>query len=524
MRLPAWLRPLLVLLAAVALTPSAAVAHGKLASAAPAKDARLRAVPTELRLSFTEATELAFTRIELFGPDSQPVALGPVAFADGDAHRVVVAAIHGALAEGSYTVAWQMTGDDGHPVRERYSFMIMPEASGLPAPAAVAPAGPGARAPLPGEAAAAVTAPGQAPLPAAHHAPAALPGSASFDAGSPLYVAVRWLTFMALVAALGAVAFHFLVLGTLRRAREPGWPMHARMSARAALLAAWAAALLGLAAILRLLAQSYALQGAASAFDPAFVATMLGRTTWGWGWMLQAAGAAIAVAGFLAARRGRRAGWAVAALAMAAQVFTPALSGHAVAVPRLAPLAVLADGLHVIGAGGWLGSLLFVVAVGIPVARGLPEGERGRGVADLVNAFSPTALVFAGIVAATGVFSAWLHLGAVSALWQSEYGRALLLKLGVLAVVMATAAYNWLRVRPALGKSDGSARIRRSATAELAIGVVVLLVTAVLVATPPPADATVAGVTATRGPEGTTAPQASRPAIGGRHRAPGVTR
>lgn len=224
---------------------------------------------------------------------------------------------------------------------------------------------------------------------------------------------------------------------------------------------------------------------------------MLSRTTWGWGWVLQAVGSIVAVTGFLAARGGRRAGWAVATLGMAALAFTPALSGHAAAVSRLTPLAVLADGLHVIGAGGWLGSLLFVIAVGIPAARRLPEGARGRAVVDLVNAFSPTALVVAAIAAATGVFSAWLHLDAVSALWRSEYGRTLLLKLVVLSGVVATAAYNWRRVRPALGNAEGADRIQRSATLELAGGALVLAVTAVLVATPPSVDATVADTAST---------------------------
>lgn len=74
------------------------------------------------------------------------------------------------------------------------------------------------------------------------------------------------------------------------------------------------------------------------------------------------------------------------------------------------------------------------------------------------------------------------------ALWQSRYGRTLLLKLAVLAGVAATGFYNWRRVRPALGDELGTARLRRSSAIELPIGLAVLLVTAVLVATPPPGD------------------------------------
>ena len=96
-------------------------------------------------------------------------------------------------------------------------------------------------------------------------------------------------------------------------------------------------------------------------------------------------------------------------------------------------------------------------------------------------------------------------MDSVSALWQSEYGRTLLLKLGILSVVAGTGAYNWLRVKPALGSIEGAVRIRRSATLELAVGVLVLVVTAVLVATPTPMDAAMAEAAATPAAEAGTA-------------------
>lgn len=135
--------------------------------------------------------------------------------------------------------------------------------------------------------------------------------------------------------------------------------------------------------------------------------------------------------------------------------FTPALAGHAAAVSDYTALATLSDGLHIIGAGGWLGSLLAVLTVGIPVAMRLGRDKRGQAIAVLVHAFSPTALVFAALVTATGVLSAAFHLGSLADLWQSTYGRTLLLKLGVLSLVFGTGAYNWLRVQPALGEDEG---------------------------------------------------------------------
>nr|MBA3560798.1 CopD family protein [Gemmatimonadaceae bacterium] len=186
--------------------------------------------------------------------------------------------------------------------------------------------------------------------------------------------------------------------------------------------------------------------------------------------------------------RGSKAAWTFAAFAALVLAFTPALSGHAASAPRLTALAILSDGLHIIGAGGWIGSLFIVLIAGIPAAMQLSEEERGGGVAEVINAFSRTALFFAGISVATGVFAAWLHIGTVSGLWQTGYGKTLLLKLGILSLVAATGAYNWLRVRPSLGDVVGGQRIRRSATVEVAIALVVLAVTAVLVATPTAMD------------------------------------
>ena len=102
----------------------------------------------------------------------------------------------------------------------------------------------------------------------------------------------------------------------------------------------------------------------------------------------------------------------------------------------------------------------------------------------MVNAFLPTSLVFAAITVVTGTLTAWLHLGVIGGLWQSQYGQWLLLKLALLSIVVACAAYDWLHIRPRLGGKPGARRVRRSATVELGAGLRVLLATAILIATP----------------------------------------
>ena len=498
----------LLLAAATLAAPAPAFAHAHLRHSAPADGAHLSAAPRELRLTFSEDVVADVSRLELVGPDSAAVELGVLSLASDSANQLV-AAIRGPLKPGEYRVTYLVAAADGHPVRGSFAFFIAPGASGLaPAPAPV-PVGP--------------TAPGQSPPPASHHPAASMPEGDGFGVDSPLYVAVRWLGFGAMLVLVGAVAFRWLVLprvhmdagvdaAVLRGASEVG-------AARAGLAAA---VVLAVATVLRLLAQSVALHGAANAFDPFLVSTMLTHTTWGWAWLLQAAGVAVAVLAFRLVGRGIRggitasaapaqpaieaeptaahepsvkpasthsdrvrSGWMLAAAAALAVALASALSGHAAAVEGLGPLPVLADALHILSAGAWLGSLFVVLFAGIRAAGTAGEG-RARGVAGLVNAFSPVALASAAVLAATGVFAAAMQLERVAALWQSGYGRTLLVKLALLSVVFATGAYNWKRVQPALGQEAAVGRLRRSAGVELAVGVVVLLVTAVLVATAPP--------------------------------------
>ncbi len=200
---------------------------------------------------------------------------------------------------------------------------------------------------------------------------------------------------------------------------------------------------------------------------------------WGAARATQLAGGMLALIGFLLARR-RRAGWILAAFGGGAIAIGASLGGHAGASERLRALGVLADALHVAGGAGWLGTLLWLVLS----LRAVFSHE--RGLATMVNAFSPVALAFAALLTTTGLVSAWLRLGTIPALWSSAYGQVLLVKLALLAGVALVGLYNWRRMRPAIDGGVATPRFFRSSTMELAFGVAVISVTAVLVATPTP--------------------------------------
>lgn len=115
-------------LAAVALPlalchPTFALAHARLLSADPAANAALKLAPTELRLKFSEALELAFSRARLTGPGGTSVPTAPARLDASDPTRLVIP-LTAPLADGRYVVDWQAVAADGHKTTGGYSFSI----------------------------------------------------------------------------------------------------------------------------------------------------------------------------------------------------------------------------------------------------------------------------------------------------------------------------------------------------------------------------------------------------------------
>jgi putative copper resistance protein D len=185
------------------------------------------------------------------------------------------------------------------------------------------------------------------------------------------------------------------------------------------------------------------------------------------------------------ARRRLAAGWSLAMLGAAAAALAMPLTGHAVESRLGAPAGVVLQGLHLLAGGVGLGTLFVLLTATFAATRGRPD-ERERAAAAVVHAYSPLALTGAGIAVALGLVLAWIMLGSLPLLWTTSYGIALLCKLALLSGVAGLGAWNWRRVRPALGAAPGARRLRFSATAELVIGALLLGVTAVLVALPSP--------------------------------------
>ena len=452
--------------AVVLITPGVLRAHARLTRSDPAAKATLSAAPTKIRLWFSEAPEIAMSRLTLTDSVGAEIPLGKLE--RGSEKLLVQASIDRGLGAGRYTVTWRVAAADGHPSSGSFTFTVAPHAMPAPEPSSAT----SQTAQRTHDSAAVV--PIQSPPEQSVHVEIE-------DASGLAQVAARAVAFAAMLVVIGGVAF---VTSILPRVAGLSGDSRETLRASSARVVVIAAIALMLTAVVRLALQSRMMSGLMR--EPASVTTILSGTAWGRAWLAQVA-ATILIA--LAALRGRSAGaWIVAIVGAMVLAATPALSGHAAASARWTAVAIGTDTLHVFAAAGWLGSLLYVVSVGMPTLSRSAAGVRWSAIASLVEAFSPTALTFAAIVLLTGTVSAWLRLGSIPALWLSGYGRTLLVKLTLLSGVVGAGAYNWRRVRPSLGTEVAATRLRKSAAAELAIGALVVIVTAVLVATPTPAD------------------------------------
>jgi copper transport protein len=445
--------------------PTLLFAHAHLRRSEPAADARLNTAPTALRLWFTEAPEVTFTRITLRAPDSTEVPLGPVTAVSGDKMGVAVP-ISAPLAPGTYRVFWRTAAADGHPTSGTFAFTITASATSS---AAIADTLPAKR--------------------AGGHALVSVDTTRSNPSISAA-AATRWLEFVAMLAVVGAVVFRFAVLRGFARVTSGAAPeIQADLIDSARRLGQSALVLLLIATLSRLYAEANALLGPPEQGDHPSWREMLIGTSWGRGWLVGFAGIILAAIGLWAARRSRSgSAWGIAAFGAAAIVIAPALTGHAISTPPVA-LSVVIDILHVGAVCAWLGALLTLLLSAIPFVRGArARSSLGSGplVAALVRSFHPIALTCAAIVVATGIIAAWLRLPALSDLWTSTYGRVLLLKLCFVALVIVMGAVNWRRILPALGDEATARRLTRTASAELTMAALVLAVTAVLVSISPP--------------------------------------
>jgi len=218
--------------------------------------------------------------------------------------------------------------------------------------------------------------------------------------------------------------------------------------------------------------------------------TMLTSTQFGRDWETRLGlAAAVGLAGIKLGRDDRiqsAAGLTVAALA-ALLLAALAWAGHAGAAPGWRGYTLLmADGLHLVAAGAWIGGLV-PLALLLSAARTAATAESLRVARNATLRFSTVGVAAVSTLAVTGALNTWAQLGGWADFVDTLYGRILLLKTVIFVAMVAVAAVNRLRLTPRLVASDRLTdasealhQLRRNCWIEACAGLAILLVVAVL--------------------------------------------
>ena len=289
----------------------------------------------------------------------------------------------------------------------------------------------------------------------------------------------RWALFAGRVLLVGAWGFRWMVGRSGKRG--PGASSRPELAAAGDLALVGGGLLVG-GVVLRLLMQVLDFVEPSEPLGEQ-LRFLIVQLFWGRIWMLQAALALVALIllPWLLRREGGG-NLVLGGLVVLPLAWTPALSGHAIGSERFTSLAVAADGLHVLGSGLWLGTLCVMLVALLRIPEG---GEREETLREWMEPFHRLAMVCVGVVVVTGAFAMWLHAGSPAVLFRSDWGFALLAKLGAVAVVLGMGWRSGWRLRPRLHEPGAPGKLTDSAMLELLVAQLVLLLTAALVALSP---------------------------------------
>lgn len=362
-----------------------ASAHAVFTSSDPREGVVLKAAPRQITVTFDEAVALVENSVRVLDPDNRPATAGDPEHADGRGNTARVR-LAGGLGQGTYTVSWRVVSADSHAVTGAFTFSVGKRSSIRPA-AAAQPAVPGAT--------------------------------------SALNETARYVAYAGLALLIGIAVF---VLAC--------WPTAtARRAVRRLFVTGWWVLALSTLALVLLRGPYDSGEGPGAVFDARSLrGTMETRS----GVALLVRLVLLLVLAVLvrsrrvrqgAGRLGRMAG-VLLALALAA---TWVVAEHA-AVGVQVPVAVVSTALHLLAMAVWLGGLaaLLTILYRAPDDDPLPPAAVAR--------FSRLAFVSVTVLAATGVYQSWRGLGSWDSLLHTGYGRTLSLKVWTVLVVLAVAA------------------------------------------------------------------------------------
>jgi len=169
-------------------------------------------------------------------------------------------------------------------------------------------------------------------------------------------------------------------------------------------------------------------------------------------------------------------------LASATLIGSLALIGHAGATPTVAGDVHLgSDTFHLLASAAWIGAL---PALALLLHR---TRCRARGVAAIAaRRFSPFGIASVGTLFITGVINSWNLLSGPRDLITTDYGRLVLLKIGMFAAMVGIAAVNRYGLTPRLAAAGAVRALQRNSLAEVGLGLCVFLFVGALGTMEPP--------------------------------------
>jgi copper transport protein len=446
---------LLALAAAAALAlPAAAWSHAGLVRTEPSASRTVNAPPSRVLLSFTEPVEARFAIVSVTDAGGNQVTAGPPRSTPG-APQTLLAPLK-RVPEGWYLVFWRVISADGHPVRGAFTFAVGPNAGPPP----------------------------QFRVP-----------SLSETATTIRLLVSRWVVFLSLLSALGLFVLRAVIARPVVRV-VPGCSLRPLSVAFGAALGV---ALVAIPVYVVLATAQFTLR---SAFDlgaivPAARASGFGRDFLDLELVLALFGLAALVALYLdRPEREQRSvvellALPAALLAGGAALVLPALAGHA---GQKAPrgLALPLDVAHLGAASIWLGGLIGLVVLWVSVGA----ERRVAALAHVVPRFSAVAFCSVVVLIGTGIGSSFLELPTLATLWQTSYGKALLVKIVLLFAALLLAGVNLARTKPRLQAAGArpslgpgaAVLLRRLVQGEIVLVAAALFAAAVLTSLAPPAS------------------------------------
>jgi copper resistance protein D len=286
---------------------------------------------------------------------------------------------------------------------------------------------------------------------------------------------VRAVHFAATAMAAGIVLFHFFVAGpALGSADGDLSPAVRRLLARWLWMvcASLAVAVLSGAAWLALLASDIYDAPVSEVWANGGVWTVATETRFGRIWSIRLGLAVLLVLAsvrLLSAQQRARRGLVPAVLATGFLI-TPAWTGHAGAMPGLSgQFDVVADALHLLAAGAWIGGLLPLAMLLAGAHYGTEPGW-AAAVPTAIGRFSLLGMASVAALLATGVTNTWYDVGSVDGLTETAYGRLVLLKIGLFAAMVGIATINRFHLTPRLAAAATVRRLQRNCLAEALLG------------------------------------------------------